>query len=176
MSEWYWYKLYARSQFRVFIFCVVFLLFCPLVDYLSVCLPKPLSQCQGLSRPNICSSWRLTFCRGQMQISERSGRSSCGADVCVTFLMWPSSQRRCVPVCRERAWEYNSVCASGELGNHFDSEYIQVFGIVATVDQIKSQFFAMSSGWKRPSLVWVIHQFVRNLKHVFACPHHLTKF
>lgn len=33
--------------------------------YLLACVPKPLSQCQGLCWPNICSLCCLSFCRGQ---------------------------------------------------------------------------------------------------------------
>lgn len=39
----------------------------------------------------------LTFLKRSVQITEGSGRWSRGADVRVTFLMWPSSQRLCVP-------------------------------------------------------------------------------
>lgn len=71
------------------------------IFFFSLYVLKPVSHCQGLCQSNICSLCCLTFCKGQRTL-ERSGRSSWEADVCVKFLMWPLSQRLCVPLCREK--------------------------------------------------------------------------
>lgn len=76
--------------------CVMFLLFC-------------LSPCPKASQPmsRFVSAWYLlsvllNLLQRSVQITERSDRSSWGADVCVTFLMWPSSRWWCVPLLRQK--------------------------------------------------------------------------
>lgn len=46
----------------------------------------------------------------------------------------------CACLQQRKDWEYSSVCALGQLGNHFDFEYVEVLSVGAKIELIRVLF------------------------------------